>query len=262
MKPRAIEIVRFPRAAVLAIAGLAGLFLTSAQASEHATVFGDRETRAIEAIITDYLMEKPELIMRALEALREREVTSKAEKSQLALQESRDALERDPQTPVGGNREGDVTVVEFFDYRCPYCKRSAPQVAALVQTDGNVRLVYKEWPILGPESVFAARAALAAHRQGKYIEFHDLVMGQQRFTEASVIAAAGTVGLDIEQLRVDMQAPGVGAYLDENMRLARSLGITGTPAFIIGDQLVRGAATLERMQALVAETRSRAAAGK
>jgi protein-disulfide isomerase len=171
------------------------------------------------------------------------------------LETHRSALERDPNSPVGGNPLGDVTVVEFFDYQCAYCKRVAPDVERLVQGDSNVRVVYKEWPILGPASVFAARAALAAREQDRYVEFHERVMSLDKVTEAGVMAIVRDLGMDAEQLRADMDAPEVAAHLEQTTQLAQALGITGTPAFVIGDELVPGAASAATLEKLVADAR-------
>jgi protein-disulfide isomerase len=240
-----------------ASAVLVGTWLVSgtALAQEAPGPFDDVEREAIEGIIADYILENPEIIYRAIQVLQERQQAAQAKAARLALETNREALERDPNSPVGGNPDGDVTVVEFFDYRCPYCKRVAPDVERLTAEDDDVRLVYKEWPILGPESVFAARAALAAREQGRYQDFHDRVMGLREVTEASVTAVAEDLDLDLERLREDMAAPEVQAHLDETARLARELGITGTPAFVIGDEVVPGAAGYDALSGMVGAAR-------
>ncbi|MHA1566274.1 MAG: DsbA family protein, partial [Alphaproteobacteria bacterium] len=217
-------------------------------------VFDGLEKAAIEEIIANYIVENPELIVRALGVLEERQAAAAVDQRLASLAANREVLENSPGSPVGGALDGDVTVVEFFDYRCPYCKTVAPAVAALIGENG-VRVVYKEFPILGPESVFAARAALAAHRQGLYQEFHNAVMGQRRVTEKSVLAAARKLGLDMEKLQRDMASPEIEKQLRDNFLLAQSLGITGTPAFVIGDQLVPGLASLEQLKSSVVAAR-------
>ena len=168
----------------------------------------------------------------------------------------RDELLRDPESPVGGNRDGDVTVVEFFDYRCGYCIAMAPRLETLLDADRGLRFVYKEWPILGPMSEYAARAALAARRQGRYQDFHAALMRLRgRLTEATVLDAARRLGLDPERLREDMKSPEIDRALDDNRALAAELGITGTPAFVIGDRLVPGAVPLGELKAAVAAAR-------
>ncbi len=144
-------------------------------------------------------------------------------------------------SPVLGPEDAPVTIVEFFDYNCPFCRQVKPEVQALLADDPNIRLVYREWPILGEGSVFAARAALATRSQGKYEEFHWAMMGMQgRAEEASVLRIAEEVGLDLEKLRADMEAPEIDDHIAQSMRLTRALGFSGTPSFVIGDALVPG----------------------
>ena len=160
-------------------------------------------------------------------------------------------------SPVSGNPKGDVTLVEFFDYQCGYCKRSLKPVRDLLETDRQLRIVWKEFPILGPVSRFAARAAMASENQGRYLEFHVAVMGSRgKLTEDRVMTLAGSVGLDVQRLRRDMDDPAIEEYLDETIRLAQVLGIRGTPAFVIGDTLVPGVVGDARLKELIAKARS------
>jgi protein-disulfide isomerase len=157
---------------------------------------------------------------------------------------------------VIGNPNGDVTVVEFFDYRCPYCKSVAAAFVDLYEKDGKVRLVLKEFPILGPESEFAAKAALAAQKQGKYREFHLAMMSfKGKMTNDDVRQLAAKVGLDVAKLEQDMQDPAITETINRNYALAEALGIKGTPAFIIGNELVPGAITADEMQKRIAAVR-------
>lgn len=173
------------------------------------------------------------------------------------LSDNRDLLENDPNAPVLGNLDGDVTVVEFFDYNCPYCRRAKPHIETLLEEEPNVRLVFREWPILGDGSVFAARAALASREQGKYEEFHWALMGMQgRAEEVSVIRVAEEVELDIAKLRRDMQAPKIDAHIAASMELSRALGFNGTPSFVIGDALVPGVIAADQMIRLAQEARA------
>jgi protein-disulfide isomerase len=159
---------------------------------------------------------------------------------------------------VAGNPDGDVTVVEFFDYNCPYCRQAFPQIASLLATDANVRVVFKEFPVLGPGSVFASQAAIAASLQGKYLVFHDALMTQGgELTPPAVLEVARATGLDVERLRADMTKPEISATIDESHALARRLLITGTPTFIIGDELIAGFAGIDEIRAAVAQARSR-----
>jgi len=152
-------------------------------------------------------------------------------------------------TPVSGNAEGDVTLVEFFDYNCGYCRRVFTYVPDLTKQDPNLRMVWKEFPILGPVSRYAAKAAMAADRQGKYLELHRALMsGARLVSEDQVLKTAEKVGLDITQLRKDMEDPAIEAYIEETIRLASALGINGTPGFVVGDQVIAGAISKEAMK--------------
>jgi protein-disulfide isomerase len=194
--------------------------------------------------------------MEALQLLQERQRAAEAEGLKRTIAERSDEILNDADAPVSGNPAGDVTLVEFFDYNCPYCRRVAPTVAELEQADPDLRIVYKEFPILGAGSEFAARAALASSRQGKYVPFHNALMqAAGQVTEASVLEIAGAVGLDIEQLRADMQDPAVQAAIARNLRLGNVLGVNGTPSFVIGDRVVPGAADFRTLQGVIESTR-------
>lgn len=149
----------------------------------------------VKELVLEAIRENPEIVLEAVQIIEQREQQRQAAAAASVLSDNRDVLENDPNAPVLGNPDGDVTVVEFFDYNCPYCRRVKPEIEALLAEDPNVKLVYREWPILGEGSVFAARAALAAREQGKYEEFHWALMGMQgRAEEASVIRVAEEVG--------------------------------------------------------------------
>jgi protein-disulfide isomerase len=172
----------------------------------------------------------------------------------------RDEIYNDPDSPLGGNPAGDVTIVEFFDYNCPYCRQVASVLVELQRSDPNLRFVYKEFPILGPDSDLAARAALAARRQGKYLEFHNAMM-MSRFVanHASVMQVAEIAGLDVERLKADMEDPGLEGILARNLALARALRIDATPSFVIADQVYAGVAKLAGFQQAIAAERERLA---
>jgi protein-disulfide isomerase len=214
------------------------------------------ELGPFEQRVREYLLKNPEVIMEALQILQERQRAAEAENLKRTLAERSEEILNDPAAPTGGNPAGDVTVVEFFDYNCPYCRRVAPTVTELEEADPDLRLVYKEFPILGPGSQFAARAALASRSQGKYGPFHNALMqATEQVTEESVMEIAREVGLDIEQLRAEMQDPAIQAAIARNLHLADALGITGTPSFIIGDEVVPGAVDLRTLQSLIARAR-------
>ena len=149
-----------------------------------------------------------------------------------------------------------MTIVEFFDYRCPYCKQVLPSLQALLKEDQKLRFLYKEMPVLGPQSVTAAHAALAAERQGKYEAFHNAMMATKgQITDETVYKVAGSVGLDVERLKQDMSAPEIGQALKTNLALADALNIRGTPGFIVGNHIVPGAIDLDALRNMVAEAR-------
>ncbi|MEO1961108.1 MAG: DsbA family protein, partial [Paracoccus sp. (in: a-proteobacteria)] len=189
----------------------------------------------IKELALQAIRENPQIIIEAIQSLEADQAAAQSQAQSDVLTNQRDLLERDPNAPVLGNPDGDVTVVEFFDYNSPYCRRAMAEVEGLVEDDENVRLVYREWPILGEGSVFAARAALASREQGKYEEFHLALMGMQgRAEEASVMRIAEEIGLDVEKLRADMAAPEVDEHIATSRRLTQALGFNGTPSFVIG----------------------------
>lgn len=216
----------------------------------------DPSDARIKELALEAIRENPQIIMEAVQLLEQEQAATQAEAAADVLKNQRQLLEHDPNAPVLGNPEGDVTVVEFFDYNCPYCRRAMSEVQGLLDADRNVRLVYREWPILGEGSVFAAKAALAAREQGKYEEFHWALMGmEERAEEASVMRLAEEIGLDVEKLRADMDAPEVQEHIDVSMRLTQALGFNGTPSFVIGADLVPGFVEQEQLEALVDKTR-------
>lgn len=212
---------------------------------------------AAKQMIREVLEENPEILMEALDNLRKKMEAADAPGKREALSKLRKELENDPGTFIAGNPQGDVTVVEFFDYRCGYCKRAQPIVQQLLKQDGRIRLALKEFPILGPESVIASRAAIAAMSQEKYATFHEALMAAQgALTESRVMRIAAENGLDEARLRQDMEDPKVKKIISRNHELAGSLGISGTPSFIIGDTLAPGFVELEELKKLVDEARS------
>lgn len=210
----------------------------------------------IKDLALQAILENPQIVMEAVAILRAQEDEAQSQQLDSVLLSNRDALEQDPNAPVLGNPDGDVTIVEFFDYNCPYCKRVKPEMEALLASDPNIRVVYREWPILGEGSVFAARAALASRNQGKYVEFHWAMMTLQgRAEEASVLRVAAAIGIDVDQLRVDMDAAEIDEHIQTSMTLTSQLGFTGTPSFVIGDALVPGFVEASQLEAYVLAAR-------
>ena len=216
----------------------------------------DLSVQQIEKIVREYLLREPEIIYQALEELQRRQAEAEAARQQAAIAENRSELLNDPASPVGGNPDGDVTLVEFFDYRCAYCRRVVSSMRALLDEDRDLRVVFKELPVLGPDSERAARAALASRRQGGYLPFHFALMAAEDLSLQGIRAAAEAVGLDPDRLEADMSAPEVNAAIQANYALANELGIEGTPAFVIGTQLIPGAVDKARLEQLIREARS------
>lgn len=217
-----------------------------------------RSVEEIQKIIREYLYEQPEIILQAVERYREKQRAEKAAAARRAVTERREEIYEDPDSPVGGNPKGDVTLVEFFDYRCPHCKRFAPNLEKMKKEDPNIRIVYKEWPILGPASLLAARAALAAQKQDAYLSLHKAFMSSEsQLTEPEIFKIAGAVGLDTGRLKKDMQDPAIQRSLEKNHRLAQALGFTGTPALLVGEEIVPGAIDFEKLKGLIAKARAR-----
>jgi len=234
------------------------LLLTAAIATLPFTAVAQNLTEErIKQLALEAILENPQIIMEAVALLEEQRNAEQAVANAQLLQERREFLENDPNAPFAGNPDASAVVIEFFDYNCPYCKRAANDVKALLAADSDVRVVYREWPILGEASVLAARAALAAREQGRYEDMHVALMEMRgRAEEASIMAAARGLGIDVEKLRADMQSEAVNAHIDASRDLAQSLGFTGTPAFVVGDALVPGAIPLSDLQSLVAQARA------
>jgi len=245
-----LRILAATLAAMLALGGIAA----SASAQQNETLTDRAKT---EQIIHDYLLAHPEVIIEAVEKYQKQQEQASAQKQAQALVDRRDELLHTPADPVIGNPNGDVTIVEFFDYRCPYCKSVAAGFIDLYDKDGKVRLVLKEFPILGPESEFASKAALASQKQGKYREFHLAMMTfKGKMTDDDVRNLAKQVGLDVAKLEQDMKDPAIADTINRNYALAEALGIKGTPAFIVGNELVPGAITADEMQKRIAALRN------
>ncbi len=208
----------------------------------------------VRELVLETIRENPGIVMEALGVLQSRQEEAQAAAAETLLAERREEFVAG--APVLGNPDGDVTVVEFFDYNCPYCKRASEEVATLLADDANVRMVMREWPILGEGSVFAARAALAAREQDKYHEFHDAMMSLPgRADEASVLDVAERVGLDLDRLRADMEAPEIDDHIRKSMELTQALNLSGTPSFVIGETVVPGYVDASQLREIIKETR-------
>ena len=227
-----------------------------------AAAAGDLPVDAIRQIVRDYLLEQPELLIEVQQALQAKRDAEAAQQAQQAIQIYSDEIFSDPEAPVAGNPEGAIVLVEFFDYRCGYCRRVKPTLETLLAENDDLRLVFKEFPILGPESTLAARAALASRAQGLYEPFHWALMGADGpFDLDHILAVARSVGLDDERLARDMEEPAIDTLIDRNAMLASTLAIRGTPAFVIGDRMIRGALPIEAFRTAIADARQALASG-
>lgn len=196
------------------------------------------ERAKIESVVHDYLLKKPEVLVEALQLMQKKQY-EEAEKTVQQTQQSASkfakALFNQGTDPVAGNPNGKVTIVEFFDYQCGHCIDMVPTVDAIIKANPDVRIVYKEFPIRGPVSEFAARAALAANKQGKYRELSHGIMGaKQPLTQEAILTIAKNVGLNVDELKKDMTDKAIDAQLKANMKLAQDLKLFGTPAFFVG----------------------------
>jgi protein-disulfide isomerase len=221
--------------ASVAVAAVAVAALLPSQAQEKAS-FDDAQKQEIQAIIKDYLLKQPEILREAIEELNRREADA-AEKERLKVLSS---LYKE-ETPFSSG-DGKITVVEFFDYNCGYCRKAFEDVLTLGKEEKDVRIVFVEFPILSEESRVASEAAIASTKQGKYVEYHTALMRHNGRVDGDVaMKIAADVGLDVEKLKADMKAPEVAATIEKNLQLGTSIGVQGTPAIFIGDETIPGA---------------------
>jgi protein-disulfide isomerase len=240
--------------ALLAFAIGAMPFAASAQS------FSDTQKSDIEAIIKNYLVSHPEVLEEAMNELSKRQAAEDDKKHESSVSENADTIFNSPHGVVLGNKNGDVTFVEFFDYNCGYCKRAMGDMLDLMKNDSKLKVVLKEFPVLSPGSVEAAQVAVAVRMQDpsgkKYLDFHQKLLGGHGPADrAHALAAAKDAGLDMARIEKDMQSPEVKATIEENMKLAESMGLNGTPSYVIGKQIVIGAIGLDGLKEKIAQAR-------
>jgi len=237
------------KALILALTLASGIAVYPAsQQVVAAEPFSLDQKSALDTAIRDYIMAHPEVIVESLNAMQARQELAETERQRTALAHMQGQITGNENDPVIGNPNGDITVVEFFDYQCGYCKRMVDPVMQLLKQDPQVRWVMKEFPILGPASVTAAHASIAARKQGAYGEFHVALMKYRgRLSDNVVFQTALEVGLDLDQLKADMASSETGETIRDATNLARALGINGTPAFVIGGELLPGAVSLDTL---------------
>ena len=237
----------------LTAAVCAALLALAVPHAARAVEFSTPQKSEIERIVHDYLVAHPEVLQEAMAELEKRQTAAEAEKHKSAVKDNAQNLFSSPRQVVLGNPNGDVTFVEFFDYNCGYCKRAMTDMLTLLKNDPKLKVVLKEFPVLGPGSVEAAQVATAVQMQDKsgkkYLDFHQkLLGGSGQADKAHALAAAKDAGLNMTQLEKDMASPEVKASLQEAFKLAEALGLNGTPSYVIGSEVVIGAVGLPALQ--------------
>lgn len=212
--------------------------------SQPAMALEDGDKAKIESIIHDYLLENPEILLEVQDALQNKQAAHEQEQQKKVISDSRDEIFHNASDPVLGNPDGDVTVVEFFDYNCGFCKRAMSDMTSMLEADDNLRFVLKEFPILGPESQEAHKVALAFQRlhPEKYAQFHLRLLGfQGRANEESAMKIAKELGADEDKMRKEMSDASLGDPVKSTYELANKLGISGTPSYVVGNEVISGA---------------------
>lgn len=210
----------------------------------------DRAPQDIEQIVKNVILDNPELIPQAIDRLQQKEVVK-------LLENNREAVEAPFAGAWTGAENGDVVLVEFFDFNCPYCRQSSADVARLLAEDDRLKVVYRDMPVLGPDSERFALVSLSAARQGRYAQFYQQVFsGQGALNEERLIQAVRKAGLNEAEVARDLQSKELIAEVEQNLALGRALGLTGTPSFIIGDQILAGAVGYDALKEAVAEARA------
>ncbi len=239
-----------PNLRLLAAAAASALLMTPAPS--RAQSFSDAQRGEIEKIIKDYLVKHPEVLQEASEELDKRKQAAEAEKARTAIKNYSAAIFDSPHQVTVGNTKGDVTLVEFFDYNCGFCKRALSDLTTIMKDDPKLRVVLKEFPVLGPGSIEAAKVAVAVRMQDagkKYFDFHlKLLGGRGQADLAHALAAAKEAGFDTARIQKDMASPEVNASIDENMKIAEALGLNGTPSYVVGNEVVVGAVGLDALK--------------
>jgi protein-disulfide isomerase len=242
-----------PLAAAIALAGVM---------SASAQTFSEPQRGEIEKIIKNYLLKHPEVLQEAMAELEKKQAVAESEKARSAIKNHSEALFNSPRQVTLGNPQGDVTFVEFFDYNCGYCKRALVDMMELMSKDSKLKVVLKEFPVLGPASTEVAQVGVAVRMQDKtgkkYLEFHQkLLTGRGQVDKAKALAAAKEIGLDMARLEKDLKSDEIGKTLEESMKLAEALGLNGTPSYVIGNDVVIGAVGLATLSQKIQAARAR-----
>jgi protein-disulfide isomerase len=244
----------------LSCAAAAALFLALPAADARAQTLSAQQKSEIETLIRNYLIQHPEVLQEAMAELEKRQTVAEAEKAKGAIVQYSDKLFSSPRGVVVGNPQGDVTMVEFFDYNCGYCKRAMTDMMDLIKADPKLKIILKEFPVLGQGSVEAAQVAVAVRMQDrtgkKYLDFHQrLLTGRGQADKTRALAAAKEAGLDMARIEKDMATDEVRLTLEESFKIAEGLGLNGTPSYVVGSDLVIGAVGLAALKEKVANAR-------
>jgi protein-disulfide isomerase len=240
---------------------VAGILVLAASAgsAQEPTARSAAQSRAdVEQIVREYILQHPEVLLESVRRLQERERAAQQQRSKEAILARQADLLQDPTSPTAGPAAGiasdGAVIVFFFDYQCPHSKEASRTVMKLLSENPKLRVVFKEFPILGPESELAAKAALAAHNQGAYLRFHEALMAtREPITPATVEQLGSWLGLDLAKLKADAESPEIRGIIERNYQLARALAFNSAPTFVVGSELVRGAADAATLQALIAK---------
>ena len=234
------------------------LMLWTAGSAANSAEFSDSQRKEMETIIKDYLLANPEILQEMSQTLEQKQKLAEDAQRKSGLVQNAEQIFRDKSDYVAGNPKGNVTMVEFFDYNCGWCKKGFPEVVSLIESDKDLRFVMKEFPIFGEDSEYAARAAIAAIKQGKYWDLHVAFFQHEgKIAKDSVDEIAAGIGLNMDQLKKDMDDPATAEILARNRNLAQSLAINGTPAFIIDDRLVPGYLPKAELASTINEVRAK-----
>ncbi len=240
-------------------AAAAAITLAGPASALDLTDMTETERSALREEIRAYLLDNPEVIMEAVAVLEQRQNAQKAQSDTQMIATNAEALFEDDASWVGGNPDGDLTMVEFMDYRCGYCRKAAPEVSELIESDGNIRIIVKEFPILGDQSVIASRFAIAVLQlegDAAYKAAHDALIGfKGEIGQESLARIAGDLGLEAAPILERMDSDAVTEVIARNHQLASRLQITGTPTFVMGDQMLRGYVPLDKMRQIAAQIR-------